>query len=102
MLWNNVLILEKEKKMKKSITIAMVIALFVVLVISGTALAFDPQPEPHGIIAKLEMEQNPGVISAITFYNLFPFASGEFLPFGGGIIQGFDPQPEPPGKLPDR
>jgi len=91
-----------EEEDEKSVITVMGIVLIGVLVLSGTALAFDPQLEPPGIIAKLEMEQNPGVISAVTFYNLFPFASGEFFPFGRGIIQGFDPQPEPPGKLPDR
>jgi|GEM_PF-4074877 len=83
--------------MKRSIVIAVVLGLLGVLVFSGAALAFDPQPEPPGIISKIEYEMSAGV-TKFTFAMLFPVKAEGIMPFGRLAVRSFDPQPEPPGR----
>lgn len=91
--------------MKRTVIIAVILGLLGALLLSGTALAFDPQPEPPGIAAL--GDNNPGVTGAeaLSFSNLFPIhpqtggSESILLPFGRSLIKGFDPQPEPPGLV---
>jgi hypothetical protein len=89
---------KKEKKMKRGIIIGVTLGLLGVLVLSGAALAFDPQPEPPGIVSKIT--DRPGVLTSWTFGDLFPFKvdGALFMPFGRLADRSFDPQPEPPGR----
>ena len=83
--------------MKRGIIIGVTLGLLGLLVLSGAALAFDPQPEPPGIVSKIEYEMSAGV-TRFTFDVLFPVKAEAIMPFGRLADRSFDPQPEPPGK----
>lgn len=58
---------------------------------TGTAQAFNPQPDPPGKSASSPIT-NPGVIRG---FNPQPDPPG-FPALNPGLIRGFNPQPEPP------
>ena len=83
--------------MKRGIIIGVTLGLLGLLVLSGATLAFDPQPEPPGIISKIDSSMSAGV-TGFMFSELFPFkVDGGLMPFGR-LDRSFDPQPEPPGR----